>query len=175
MFTRQDVIFLIPALLLWPSFFKQEGSRSITKPSVQQERQYDNAGPYVIANNTPLARRNEILARIRGFLWDHWSGRRLGHLDVTVFTVEGDPTAYKFAVETDAKGRWGIHTEITLVIRGLAPTDNTPKHETKQITYYDVERIGAESGEAIGSNAKLQPEAYRVRLNNKDGPTNFVW
>src|SRR6266702_1485336 len=74
-----------------------------------QVTQYDKAGPYSIGNTLTFAERNQLLSRVRSFLWDHWSQRRPGQLQVTVYTVEGDPTTYVFFYRERFKGPL-VHT-----------------------------------------------------------------
>src|SRR6266568_6410375 len=84
-----------------------------------QVTQYDKAGPYSIGNTLTFAERNQLLSRVRSFLWDHWSQRRPGQLQVTVYTVEGDPTTYVFFTEKDSKDRWCIRSKSESVIAKL--------------------------------------------------------
>src|SRR6266567_2651066 len=87
--------------------------------SANQRNELDKGGPYSIGNTLTFGERNQLLSKVRSFLWDHWSQQRLGQLQVTVYTVEGDPTTYVFFIEKDPKDRWCIRSRSESVIAKL--------------------------------------------------------
>ncbi|SRR6266568_3330148 len=140
-----------------------------------QVTQYDKAGPYSIGNTLTFAERNQLLSRVRSFLWDHWSQRRPGQLQVTVYTVEGDPTTYVFFTEKDSKDRWCIRSKSESVIAKLLKPSEAQRLETQEVIYYEIERLDSETSEIIPSSEKRQPDTYKLRLKSDKGPKNFVW
>jgi hypothetical protein len=137
--------------------------------------QYDKAGPYSIGDDLSPSRRDKLLTEIRGFLWEHWINKRPGQLRVTVYTIEGDPTTYNFFIEKDPRENWFIRAKSESVIAALLKPGEKPRHETTEISYYDIERLDPETGHVISKGEKRQPETYRLRLEHKNGPKEFVW
>jgi hypothetical protein len=137
--------------------------------------QVDKAGPYFLKNNLEESQTGRLLAEIRGFLWDHLQEHRLGQLQATVYTIEGDPTTYVFFVESDTKDRWYIRAKSESMLAALLKPGEKPRHETREVRYYDVERLDSETNQVIPKTEKRQSHTYRLRLKNENGPKNFVW
>jgi hypothetical protein len=137
--------------------------------------QIDKAGPYFLKNNLEESRTNRVLAEIRGFLWNHLLEHRLGRLQVTVYTVEGDPTTYVFSIEGDTKDCWYIRAKSESIVAALLKPDEKPRRETKEVRHYDVERLDSGTSLVIPKGEKRRAESYRLRLQNENGPKNFVW
>jgi D-aminopeptidase len=135
----------------------------------------DKAGPYSLSNGLTRSKENQILMQIRSFLWDHWASQRKGQLEATAYTIEGDPTTYTFFIESDASGKWCIRARSESIISALLKPTEKPRRETKELRYYVIERFDIESGKVIPKEGKQSPEAYRLRLENEDGPKDFVW
>src|SRR6267378_282872 len=131
---------------------------------------HDKAGPYSIGNSLPFAERNQLLSKARSFLWDHWSHQLLGQLQVTVYTIEGDPTTYVFFVEKDSRDRWCVRSESESVITRLLKPGEAPRRETQEVTYYEIDRLDSETNKIIQSAEKRPPDTYTLRLKSSKGP-----
>src|SRR5215475_9731892 len=43
----------------------------------------------------------QMMPKLRRFLWEHWTQKRLAHVVVTLYSIEGDPTTYNLFIEPD--------------------------------------------------------------------------
>jgi hypothetical protein len=149
--------------------------RGTVRDSEPEAAQYEKAGPYSIGNTLTFAESNQLLAKVRSFLWDHWSHQLLGQLQVTVYTIEGDPTTYVFFIEKDSKGRWCIRSQSESAIAALLKPGEAPRRETQRVIYYEIDRLDSETSKVIPNGEKRPPDTYKLRLTSSKGPKNFVW
>lgn len=49
--------------------------------------------------------------RLRGFIWSHFSEKRLGHIKAALYSYHGDPTYHHIFIEPNAKGTWQVAIE----------------------------------------------------------------
>jgi hypothetical protein len=80
----------------------QNGRRDLSR--------YDKLEPLVIAEQSK-SKRDAALARARGFLLEHWRGRRLGHVVISFPGPADSLTPSAFYVEPDSEGHWTIVLE----------------------------------------------------------------
>jgi hypothetical protein len=131
---------------------------------------YDKAGPYTIDYEPPY-KGDKYLGEIRSFLWEHWKERRLGVVNATFYTIEGDPTISTSFVEPDANGCWRITVESESIISALLPKGKKPRREITQDDYDVIDRVEA-TGESsapsipVAEQELRQPQTYRLRLRN---------
>jgi hypothetical protein len=52
-----------------------------------------------------------MMPKLRCFLWEHWTQKRLAHVVVTLYSIEGDPTTYNLFIEPDRDQRWRVVAE----------------------------------------------------------------
>src|ERR1700742_528235 len=80
--------------------------------NVRDESLYDRAGPYTLELGLAAQARADIEAQVREFLWSHWRQHRLGHVPVTQYSKEGEPSTPFYFVEHDEKGIWHVAVSI---------------------------------------------------------------
>lgn len=72
---------------------------------------YDKATPLTLSKNASKQDRESGLSQIRGFLFEHWQGKRHGYAQASLPNPEGNATAHTFFVEPDANGQWTVTLE----------------------------------------------------------------
>ena len=72
---------------------------------------YADGGQFTVAVGSSPSSREAVMARVRGFLLEHWRGRRLGRVVTHFPNAEGRLSPSAFYVETDEGGAWGITLE----------------------------------------------------------------
>jgi hypothetical protein len=170
---RDEILLLV----LWGSInpiFGAQPFQSASSESKKVERnlnRYEKAGPYVVRNH-PVPDRARLEAEIRGFLWKHWSARRLGMLVATGFNMEGDPTTSTYFVEPDKKGRWVIHVESSSTIAALLPKGEEPRRMKHEETYLELSRVellddAPAQQVPIPDDDTRPPEKYKLRLKQE--------
>jgi len=108
--------------------------------SDRQER--DTSGPYVVTNEDILTGKDgEKIAQVRTFLWEHWSKRKLGHMELTLFSKEGTASNISYEVEPDQSGRWSLKVTIE------RPTLKGTTMEHAQYRAYSIKRIASRHDE----------------------------
>ena len=132
---------------------------------------YDKAGPYSVKPTLNGRDRAVVLSRLRRFLWEHWYGRKLGHVITTFYSKEGEPIIYSFFIEPDGKGYWGISIEVK---QSLVSRDNSKQKYSKVdiVTANNLERIELEDGgniKPIDKDATREPQSYKLRLIDQKG------
>ena len=134
---------------------------------------YEKAGPYTIELKLDAQARAKLEADIREFLWNHWQQRRLGHVMVTQYSKEGEPSTSSYFVEPDEKGIWHITVKIdrTLVDRGGSKSQH---QESVEYEAYLVERIevpkdGLTARVSIPEGEMRSPQSYLLALKDKTG------
>lgn len=117
---------------------------------------YDKFGPVSVGAEMSAPERDAVMARVRGFLLEHWRGRRLGHLVLNLPGPDGRPRASNFLIESDEAGRWCV------VVETQGGTQ----------TYRVVEEVElAEDGTPIlDPTDEVQPRSGRRGLHLKESP-----
>src|SRR5262245_65407098 len=94
------VYFICPLILL--AFSGQTGltqnPRDLTR--------YDDGGAFDFNWGAGPKAHAQMSPKLRRFLWAHWTQKRLAHVVVTLYSIEGDPTTYNLFVEPDTDQRW---------------------------------------------------------------------
>ncbi|MDQ3803401.1 MAG: hypothetical protein M3416_06045 [Acidobacteriota bacterium] len=72
---------------------------------------YDKAGPLSVGAELQRPERDAVLAQARGFLLEHWRGRRHGQLVLHLPDADGRPLPYSLYVEPDEAGQWSVVLE----------------------------------------------------------------
>jgi hypothetical protein len=137
---------------------------SLQDSSPNSSTHYEIAGPYNAGNELSRREKDEILTRIREFLWDHYDGRMPGKLEATFYTIEGEPTHYLFFVDTGPTGEWGIRATISMWRRDYARHKKKPTQTVVEEKYCYVGRTDPSSEKAIPREEKRTAESYRLVL-----------
>jgi hypothetical protein len=94
---------------------------------------YDKATPISLAKNASKQDRETAVAGLRGFIFEHWQGKRHGYAQASLPNPEGNATAHTFFVEPDANGQWTVTletstgaTETFHVVEQIEAPDNGP-------------------------------------------------
>lgn len=148
-------------------------SSSLLQGNMRDLSRYDRAGPYAIELKLDAQARAKLEADIRGFLWNHWRQRRLGHVMVTQYSKEGEPSTSSYFVEPDEKGGWHIAVKVdrTVVDRG---SSKSQRHESVEYQAYSVERVevprdGLTQRAVIPEGEMRTPQSYRLALKDEKG------
>ena len=147
---------------------------------------YKNGGAYNLNWSRSGEELEEMRSKVRAFLWEHWSQRRLGRITATIYTIEGDPTTTTFYVEPDKKGTWQVATEYESECCWFYGREGKErKRETGKGSFNIVERVVGGRDEkskefqiewsVIPEGEKRQPNTYALRLrkvtrNQKGSP-----
>jgi hypothetical protein len=146
---------------------------------------YDDGGAFNFA--WELAPQHEQMrARLRDFIWQHWREKRLSRVTAIFHSIEGDPTTYNFYIEPDNEGRWRIRSQYeTECCWFYAMEKKKRKRKLKKaVDVYDlVVRVkntnsgGAEQNE-IADSDRSSPTEYRLRLGRRvkrGNPVDFFF
>jgi hypothetical protein len=126
---------------------------------------YETAGPYqILWHDSSRSVGKETLTQIRGFLWEHYDGKVPGKLEVTFYTLEGEPTHYQFLVDAMPRGEWGIRSTITMFRGDYSRPKKKPTKTVVEEKYCYVGRIDPSSEKAIPIEEKRSAESYRLVL-----------
>ena len=154
---RPLAIFLFPPL----AFF---GEALAYGKQMKHEVQYDEGGTFKTTLDVPSTERVKIFGEIRAFIWDHWSGRGRGRLQMVTQSIEGQVKVQKIFIEPDAQGHWHVRDEVQAdVRRGVQPA----KPQVTVDEYDEVPRIEVNSGQIIPDSKKRATGTYRLLLTNK--------
>ena len=117
--------------------------------------------------------------KIRRFLWEHWTRKRLAHVVVTLYSMEGDPTTYNLFIEPDRDQRWRVVAEYeSECCWGYMLEKPERKRERKKgIELYDIiERVQLSRIDQstftlspIPEGDSREPDSYILRLGNNLG------
>ena len=72
---------------------------------------YDDGGAFDLSWGVALEDHAQMMPKLRSFLWEHWTQKRLAHVVVTLYSIEGDPTIYNLFIEPDRDHRWRVVAE----------------------------------------------------------------
>jgi hypothetical protein len=137
--------------------------------------QYDLAGPYSLDRSTRHAEERPFIeAEIRNFLWTRWQKKRLAHVAVVQYSLEGLATRMWFYVEPDTKGVWRLLIDQDTTLAAINSASGEHLRETHQYAGYVLERIDVLDRE--GKSARVIPEAeprgpedFRLRIKDRAG------
>src|SRR5215467_12616619 len=103
------------AFLLFSLLFQVEHRTGTTLH--RRIEQYEKAGPFLLEKPKISKESRNKEALIRGWLWEHWKGHRLGYLVATRYSIEGERSTSTYYVEPDESGAWSINVEIVRALR----------------------------------------------------------
>jgi len=112
---RLKVRLIILLSLLFPSGVTTVGvsCSGLSPQRPETKGQQDDAGPYVVTNADIISgSASKKMAEVRTFLWEHWSKRKLGHLQLTLFSKEGVATNTTYEIEPDEHGTWSLKVSL---------------------------------------------------------------
>jgi hypothetical protein len=137
-------------------------------------REYDLAGPYSIDRSSRHAEERPILeALIREFLWTRWEKRRLAHVSIVKYNIEGLASRTWYYVEPDKRGIWRIVIDEDIELPAVKRDSNEHLREARSCEAYSLERVGTNksdaAGQLIAEKELREPETYRLRLKGRDG------
>jgi hypothetical protein len=137
-------------------------------------RKYELSGPYSLDRSSRHAEERPILeGLIREFLWTRWEKRRLAHVSIVKYSLEGLAARAWYYVEPDRRGIWRITIDEDITLPALKPDSNEHLREARSYEAYSLERVEADNngagGQLIGENEVRQPETYRLRLKGRHG------
>jgi len=145
---------------------------------------YDNGGVFDFSWGAGPEAHARMNPKLRGFLWEHWTQKRLAHVVVTLYTIEGDPTTYNLYIEPDRDQRWRVAAEYESECCWFYAMEKPKrKRERKKgIVVYDViERVqtsgnGQKTLSLIPGGDRREPDAYILRLRHiVDGNKLHGW
>ena len=111
---------------------------------------YDEAGVFDFSWGVSWREHAQMKLKLRDFLWEHWTQKRLAHMVVTVHSIEGDPTTYNLFVEPDKNKRWlvvGEYESLCCWFYSMEKPKRKPKRVKGVVTYDVVERVQTSSND----------------------------
>ena len=123
---------------------------------------------------------SSIEPKIRQFLWEHWQEKKKGHLDVTFYSKEGEPTRHSLFIAPNNNNRWLVivETKRTFLRQGRKEKKT---FQTISKSFFDVvERLeltkdGLETKEIIPDQKRREPQKYALRLRNSKTQDKSIW
>jgi hypothetical protein len=119
----------------------------------------------------------QMMPKLRRFLWEHWTQKRLAHVVVTLYSIEGDPTTYNLFIEPDRDQHWRVvaeyESECCWVYEMEKP--KRKRERKKGVALYDiVERVQTSGSDQatlslIPEGDSRESDSYILRLGNNLG------
>jgi hypothetical protein len=149
-------------------------SNEVVHPTQVAKRElskYDNGGAFDFAWDI-APQHDQMRAKLREFVWQHWREKRMGRVVATFYSIEGDPTTYTFYVKSDIDGRWRVVAEYETECCWFYAMDKKKrKRKIKRgVEIYDVVvRLAngnsrADVTKEISEFESREPSGYRLRL-----------
>lgn len=138
---------------------------------------YDDGGAFDFSWGVGRKAHDQMKPKLRDFLWEHWTQKRLAHVVVTLYTIEGDPTTYNLFVEPDGNQRWRVVAEYESECCWFYAMEK-PRRKRKRkkgVALYDVvERVqisGNDRGTLpiIPGGDRRESNSYVLHLRRTDG------
>jgi len=141
---------------------------------------YDNGGEFDFNFGIGEKEKAAMNSRLREFLWTHWSQKKLGRVEKTIYyTLEGDPAVTIFYVEPDKNGHWIIREETTTFCCFLYFTEKRkrkPLITTSRTVYKIIERVEIVGKANLNNNTLTaipkvevrKPYIYLLRLSRDE-------
>jgi hypothetical protein len=137
--------------------------------------QYDLAGPYSLHRSSRQAEELPIIeAEIRSFLWTRWRKKRLAHMALVQYSLEGRPTRTWYYLEPDKKGDWHLLIDEDITLAAINPASGEHLREAHQYAGSVLERIDPlnredKSARVIPETESREPESYILRIRDASG------
>src|SRR5262245_46950054 len=133
---------------------------------------YDDGGAFDFSWGAGLEAHAQMMPKLRRFLWEHWTQKRLAHVVVTLYTIEGDPTSYNLFVEPDRDQRWRVVAEYESEccwFYAMEKPKRNRKREKGVVIYAVVERIRTSNSDQatlsiIPEGDRREADSYILRL-----------
>jgi hypothetical protein len=147
---------------------------------------YNNGGSFDFSWGVMPEAHEAMRSKLRMFLWEHWSQKRLGRVVATFYTIEGDPTTHNLYIEPLPNGHWRIVSEYERECCALYALEKKKRKRTRErsVEVYDtVEWVepmkNGVAWRVILEGAPHERGTYRLRLRrtaeeSKSGDTAFV-
>jgi hypothetical protein len=163
---RRFILVLLGACTITGNALAGDKTRDLPK--------YDLAGPYSLDRSSRHAEERPILeGLIREFLWTRWEKRRLAHVSIVQYSLEGLATRAWYYVEPDKGGIWRITIDEDITLPALKRDSNEHLREARSYEAYSLERVEADNngagGQLIAEKEVRSPETYRLRLKDRAG------
>jgi hypothetical protein len=133
---------------------------------------YDNGGTFDFSWDLMPEAHERTKPKLRMFLWEHWSQKRLGRVVAIFYTIEGDPTTVNLYIEPDANGHWRVVSEYERECCALYALQKKQKKRTRErgVAIYDkvewVEPIkNGVAWRVMPEGAPHDRETYRLRFS----------
>lgn len=115
-------------------------------------------------------------AKVREFIWRHWTNRRLGYAEMAVHNKEGEPTRYFVYIESNESGNWLVSIRIESErhdrrLIGDARRTGEIKRQTNSYEAYIVEQAEPPKGKVSSAS---QTKQYNFPLIFKDQNGNLL-
>src|SRR6266403_910443 len=147
----------------------------VSHPPLHDVDAYDKAGPYEIIRRPDAAIPLDQIDKMRGWLWAHWTERRLALLIVIRYSVEGDRSTYYYYIEPDVDGRWRTAVKLERLEYNYKYKDPDCKRYREQYSAaYSLVRTELETDEAgnhkaIPTDQTRPPATYLLSFKDENG------
>jgi hypothetical protein len=138
---------------------------------------YDDGGAFDFSWGAGPEAHARMMPNLRRFLWEHWTQKRLAHVVVTLYSIEGDPTTYNLFIEPDRDQHWRVVAEYESECCWFHAMEKPKrKRERKKgVALYDaVYRIQTSKNDQgtlsfIPEGDSRESDSYVLRLGNNFG------
>jgi len=133
---------------------------------------YDDGGAFDFSWGAGPEAHAQMRPKLRRFLWEHWTQKRLAHLVVSLYSIEGDPTTYNLFIEPGRDQRWRVVAEYESECCWFYSMER-PKRKRKRekgvVIYAVVERVQTSMSDQatsslISEGDRREADSYILRL-----------
>jgi hypothetical protein len=140
------------------------GPPKIIQKPIRTELEPETIGPLVY-DIRARDKWDEMDGRMRQFLWDHITQKRMGRVKYVSFSLEGEPGECSYSVEPEGDAdHWGIVQNCDETLRSYS--GKKPTHRKYSHRYCEPIRIDASTLQVIPGTATPPPDQYRLRVTN---------
>ena len=110
---------------------------------------YDDGGTFDFNWGAGPQAHERMRAKLREFLWEHWSQKKPGRVVVAFYSLEGDPTTHNLYVEPGKGGRWRVVSEYENVCCWFYSLEKPKRKRERRKSvdiYNTVERVEGPDG-----------------------------
>lgn len=140
----------------------------------------DQADPVTLKLDMEKEAVSSIEAKIRQFLWEHWQEKNKGHLEVTFYSKEGEPSRHLLFIEPNNNNHWLVTVETKRILSRHGRKEKKQFQTTSKSFFDIVERLeltkdGLSTKEIIPDQEKREPQKYALRLRNSKTQDESIW
>jgi hypothetical protein len=126
---------------------------------------YDKISFVVSATENPYP----TIAKVRSFVWRHWTERTLGYAEMRLYSKEGEPSKSFIFIESDKTGAWrvAVRIERELHDRRLVGDPKRTGEIIRQTNSYEAHTV--EQVKSKYKNASMSKKDFLLKFKDNNG------